>query len=39
MTIAQITKEHEQQTAIHNAARHIVETIDAAAREIARLGG
>jgi|GEM_PF-6456684 len=39
MTVAQIGKELDQQTAIHHAARQAVELIDAAAKEVARLGG
>ncbi len=39
MTVKQIEGELAQQNTIHNAARQAVEIIDAAVKEIAKLGG
>ncbi len=39
MTIAQIESELAQQQAIHAAARQMVETLEAAAKAVAKLGG
>jgi len=39
MTAAQITKELDQQRAIHDTALQIVELIDVAMKQVAKLGG
>lgn len=39
MTVQQITNELEQQTAIHTAARQIVELIETTAKAVAKMGG